>query len=61
MINIFSPEQHLRKKLELLGEKLDQHYQQHLLLRARLEENRKSWFRAVREYEDLERKIKAMP
>ena len=58
MNQVHSLTQHKLGKLKKLGEKLDQHLQQHLLLKERLEANRQAWHAVVKEYEALERELK---
>lgn len=39
---------------------LEQYEAQHLLLKERIEENRRAWWEAVKEYEVLERQLKRL-
>ncbi len=53
----FTPN-HVRQRMIRLERQFEHYEAQHLLLKERLETNRQDWFRAVREYEALERQLK---
>lgn len=53
----FNPNQ-VRQRMARLESLLEQYEAQHLLLKERIEENRRAWWEAVKEYEVLERQIR---
>lgn len=53
----FNPNQ-VRQRMARLESLLEQYEAQHLLLKERIEENRRAWWEAVKEYEVLERQLK---
>ncbi len=55
----FNPNQ-VRQRMARLESLLEQYEAQHLLLKERIEENRRAWWEAVKEYEVLERQLKRL-
>lgn len=55
----FNPNQ-VRQRMARLESQLEQYEAQHLLLKERIEENRRAWGSAVKKYEVLERQLKRL-